>query len=203
MSLRDDMNREGAPQDVDPNEAFGGKSKGPYLPPGEYLLGIKREYSDYIDTKKGGKMLKLDLKVLSKEQEGRRLFPTFNVVNANPDVAERAQKKVQAIWEACGGNPNAYPELDQFFGEKFIGKTGLEWDDYKDGDYNPVLWGVRSLDGDPPAGRRPDDQMPDIWEEAVEYAREQQDDEGPAPSNDSGGSRAGHSDSFDDDDIPF
>jgi hypothetical protein len=206
MSLASDLHSEhGEPNDVDPEEAFSGGGKGPYLPPGQWRVGIKPDYSDYKDTR-SGKMVKLDLKVLTDQQADRRLFPIFNVINKNQDVAQRARDQLHAVWIACGGDPHTYPELTDFYGETFVAVTGLQWDDYKGGDYQAVLWGAKPESEDPIIGRYPDESMPDIWEEAVEYARQQDDDGGDGGGNSGRGPSGGggySEDSFDDDEIPF
>lgn len=202
MSLSDDLKREhGEPEDVDPEEAFGGPSKGPYLPPGEYRVRILSDYTSYQETRSGGKMVKLDMEVQDEPQSGRRIFPNFNVINDNSEVAQEQKDRLQAVWEAAGGEPGTYPDtISDFHGREVIVQTGLEWDDYKDGDYQPCLWGVRPTSEGPPAGRRPDDEMPDVWEEALEYAS---DDDA---SSGAGGGESGRptkTKSYDESDLDF
>ena len=71
------------------------------LPPGKYPAQIVN--SETRVTKDGtGQYLWLDLDVLDGPHKGRKLFDRLNLVNANPQTVEIAQRSLSAICHATG-----------------------------------------------------------------------------------------------------
>ena len=71
------------------------------LPPGKYLAQIVN--SEMRLTKDGmGQYLWLEIDVLEGPYQGRKLFDRLNLVNANPQTVEIAQRTLSAICHATG-----------------------------------------------------------------------------------------------------
>jgi hypothetical protein len=71
------------------------------LPPGKYPAQIVN--SEMRVTKDGmGQYLWLELDVLDGPYQGRKLFDRLNLVNANPQTVEIAQRTLSAICHATG-----------------------------------------------------------------------------------------------------
>jgi len=71
------------------------------LPPGKYAAQIVK--SDIRTTKDGmGQFLQLEIDVLDGPYKGRKLFDRLNLVNANPQTVEIAQRTLSAICHATG-----------------------------------------------------------------------------------------------------
>ena len=71
------------------------------LPPGKYPAQIVN--SEIRVTKDGiGQYLWLELDVLDGPHKGRKLFDRLNLVNANPQTVEIAQRTLSAICHATG-----------------------------------------------------------------------------------------------------
>lgn len=71
------------------------------VPPGKYLAQIVN--SETRVTKDGtGQYLWLELDVLDGPHKGRKLFDRLNLVNANPQTVEIAQRTLSAICHATG-----------------------------------------------------------------------------------------------------
>lgn len=80
---------------VDPTTAF------EVLPPGSYRVQIVS--SEMRVTKDGlGQYLFLELDVLEGPHAGRKLYDRLNLVNANPDAVEIAQRTLSALCRAAG-----------------------------------------------------------------------------------------------------
>jgi hypothetical protein len=80
---------------VAPKEAFA------ILPPGKYRAEITD--SDMKPTRNGnGQYLWLELTILDGEEKGRKVFDRLNLVNANTQTAEIAQRQLSAICHAIG-----------------------------------------------------------------------------------------------------
>ena len=71
------------------------------LPPGRYTAQIVD--SDMRITKDGmGQQLYVEIDVLEGPHQGRKLFDRLNLVNANPQTVEIAQRTLSAICHATG-----------------------------------------------------------------------------------------------------
>ena len=71
------------------------------LPPGDYPVQIIE--SEMAETHTGGQMLKLTLEVTEGHPNARRrLWDNLNLVNANPQAVEIAQRTLSAICHATG-----------------------------------------------------------------------------------------------------
>ena len=80
---------------VDPTTPF------EVLPPGPYRVQIVS--SEMRVTKDGlGQYLFLELDVLEGPHAGRKLYDRLNLVNANPDAVEIAQRTLSALCRAAG-----------------------------------------------------------------------------------------------------
>lgn len=80
---------------VEPTAAF------EVLPPGKYLAQVVA--SEMRPTKDGlGQYLFLELDILEGQYAGRKLFDRLNLVNANPDTVQMAQRSLSALCRAAG-----------------------------------------------------------------------------------------------------
>jgi hypothetical protein len=80
---------------VEPTKAY------ELLPPGRYPAQIVA--SEMRPTRDGlGQYLWLELDLLEDEHRGRKLFDRLNLVNANPQTVEIAQRTLSAICHATG-----------------------------------------------------------------------------------------------------
>ena len=71
------------------------------LSPGKYLAQIVA--SEMRVTKDGaGQYLNLELDILDGQYAGRKLFDRLNLVNANPDTVQIAQRTLSSICRAVG-----------------------------------------------------------------------------------------------------
>ncbi len=71
------------------------------LPPGKYLGHIVT--SEMRVTKDGaGQYLYLELDILEGQYAGRKLFDRLNLINANPDAVQIAQRTLSSICRAVG-----------------------------------------------------------------------------------------------------
>jgi hypothetical protein len=80
---------------VEPNKPY------ELFPPGRYVVQIVA--SELRATKDGqGQFLWLELDVLEGQYQGRKMFDRLNLVNANPQTVEIAQRTLSAICHAVG-----------------------------------------------------------------------------------------------------
>ncbi len=71
------------------------------LPPGKYIGHIVT--SEMRVTKDGaGQYLYLELDILEGQYAGRKLFDRLNLINANPDAVQIAQRTLSSICRAVG-----------------------------------------------------------------------------------------------------
>ena len=71
------------------------------LPPGKYLAQIVA--SEMRVTKDGlGQYLFLEVDILDGQYAGRKLFDRLNLINANPDAVQIAQRTLSSICRAVG-----------------------------------------------------------------------------------------------------
>ena len=71
------------------------------LPPGKYRVQLVA--SEMRPTKDGmGQYLLLELDILEGQYTGRKLFDRLNLVNANPDAVQMAQRSLSALCRAAG-----------------------------------------------------------------------------------------------------
>ena len=71
------------------------------LPPAKYLAQVVA--SEMRPTKDGlGQYLLLELDILEGPYAGRKLFDRLNLVNANPDAVQMAQRSLSALCRAAG-----------------------------------------------------------------------------------------------------
>jgi len=202
MSLADKAaERYGDPEnydDVDVSDAYDDYLDLP-LKPGEYLVKVMPDYTEHRDTGKGGEQLNVDLKVLAPKYEERRIFYAYDIdCPKNQDWEDKEVKKALYLCQCAGANE---PTPEALAGNEVIVRTGLEWNDYKDGEYQPTIREVKPTSEGPPMGPFDDDNQPDIWDEAVEHAKG-----GEGSANGSGegsGKGSGKTKSFDSDDVPF
>jgi len=208
MGLADKLrDKHGDPDDYEPDkDSFGGNLDLP-LKPGAYHVEIQPDNTAEVDTSSGGEMLKLDLKVKGPKYANRRIFENYVFdCPSNRDHEEKEQDRIMLVADACG--IEGYPEVHDWSGCEFIAETGLELNEYKgEIEYQATVWDVRSLSDGPAEGPRPDDKQPDIWDEAVAFAKGEHDPrDGAAPDRpgvDKGHSASGDADAFEKDEIPF
>lgn len=163
------------------------------VPPGEYGMIIE-DCSDE-KSKKGGEFRKMVFKILAPQQEGRKVYMNFPYECGNESVEQKAMQQIMAIWVASGGDASSPPNAGDMMGRKFIGITSVEFNDYKEGSYNPIIAGVELDRKKVPSGEYPEEKQPAVWADCVEFYK-------------NGGGRkkakAPKPRSFDDDDsIPF
>jgi hypothetical protein len=87
---------------IEPSNGYEIYPPGKYLyPPGKYLAQIT--HSEMRVTKDGnGQYLYLELDILEGQYAGRKLFDRLNLVNANPDTVQIAQRTLSSICRAVG-----------------------------------------------------------------------------------------------------
>jgi len=193
------------PSEVDPDAAFQGPDLDLPLKPGEYLVEIQRDHSEEKKTRLGGEMLKLDMEIVAPEYSGRRIFPQFITdCPSNRDFEQKELDRVLAIYHAIGGDGLPQEGVSDFIDGTLIVETGLERSEYQgDVEYQPTIWGVAPQSDGPPSGSWPDDEQPDVWQEAVDHAKG---DDGSDSGGDTGGdgdTSGGKTEPFDDDDLDF
>lgn len=203
MSLADKAKQKyGNPDEYADKDFSGAYDTGLDLPlkPGEYLVEVLEDFTQEKETGSGGEMLKVDLEVKGPTSEKRRIFQSYIYdCPKNRDFGAEELERALHLYKCAGVEGDPTPE--SLVGSKVIVRTGLEWDDYKDGEYQPVVWDVKPASDGPASG--PHDDQPDIWHEAVEYAKD-------GGGSDGGGSEGGgkgggqkKTKSFDSDSIPF
>ena len=204
MGLQDQLKEDfgDEPDKVDPEDAFTGPNLDTPLKPGEYLFEIVADNTEMQDTSGGGEQLNFDLKVVEPTFSGRRIFPSFQVdCPKNRSFEKEERERVLSIWQATGGE--GVPSVEDFHGRRFVGTTGLEWNDYKDGEWQATLWGVQSVEeGSPPEGPWPDDEQSERWEKAVELAK-QRDGDGDGDAGAMNAQGGPKTESFDEDELGF
>lgn len=162
------------------------------IPPGEYRFRIA-ECEDKKTTK-GGEMRAMKLEIAEGSQENRAVYQNFVYDCGNDNVEKIAIEQIMAIWIASGGDPKTKPGAGAMIGREFIGLTSVEFNDYKEGRYVPLLAGVEYDRKKKPLGEFEDDKKPSIWFDCVEFYQ-----------NGGGKKKAKKpvSKSFDEDDVPF
>lgn len=70
------------------------------MPVGWYEAEITK--SEMKTTKSGGQMLSCQFKILAPEEHAKRIvFGNYNLVNANPQAVEIAQRELASLCDAC------------------------------------------------------------------------------------------------------
>jgi hypothetical protein len=144
--------------------------------PGAYLVEIQKDNTEERETKSGGEMLNLEVKILGPEQKNRHIFDRFIYdCPKNRDFEKQQLDQILHIASCC----DVEPTPEKLWGQKFIAETGLEYNDGKDQDgnqqweesYDAVIWGARPASDGPASGAYDDDEQPAIWQDAVELAK--------------------------------
>lgn len=78
--------------------------QGTPIPDGTYAVMVNK--AEVADTKTGGQMIKVQLKVLDGQpQAGRVIFDQFNIKNANPQAVQIGLGQLKGMMK-CFGHPN-------------------------------------------------------------------------------------------------
>lgn len=196
--------KHGDPNDYEASEdAFSGGNLDLPVKPGTYHVEILPDHTAEQDTSKGGEMLTVQCKIKGPKYAGRHMF--FRFIYDCPSNEEFEDDQIDRLmWLAkCCGITGA-PSVSDWAGCQFIAQTGLEVNEYKgEVEYQPTLWGAAPLWDGPADGPYPDGDQPDIWHDAVAFAKGQYD---PRDGKSGGGSTSGGGapqSSYDEDDVPF
>lgn len=109
------------------------KSQKPQLlPDGKYNCAVTK--AEMTDTKnRTGMMVKIELRVMEGEFEGRKVFHNFNVQNNNPKAQEIGQAQLKSLMEAAGWKEFVLKSTQDLEGIKVGVKTKTRHDeDYGD-----------------------------------------------------------------------
>jgi hypothetical protein len=102
------------------------------LPAGNYVVEVIG--SDVVDTKTGlGRQMKLTLKVVEGELEGRRIWPNIMVRHQNETAQRIGQQVIASLISAAGIGP--IDDTEELHGIPIIARVAIETD--KNGQYEP------------------------------------------------------------------
>jgi hypothetical protein len=102
------------------------------LPAGNYVVEVIE--SDVVDTKTGlGRQMKLTLKVVDGELEGRRVWANIMVRHQNEMAQRIGQQVIASLISAAGIGP--IDDTEELHGIPVIAKVAIETD--KTGQYEP------------------------------------------------------------------
>lgn len=89
------------------------------------------EKAELADTKSGGKMIKIQTKIMDGPAKGRNLFTQFNIENANPQAVQISLGQLKSMMTSFGHkNPNKLESCNELVGLRGSVKTKLKTDDY-------------------------------------------------------------------------
>jgi len=205
MSLADQAQQKyGDPEDYADKDFSDAYDTGLDLPikPGEYLVEVLGDFTDEKETKSGGEMLKVDMQIQAPTAEDRRIFENYVYdCPGNEPFGQEEMQRALHLYQCAGVQGDPTPEA--LVGQKVIVRTGLEWNDYKEGEFQPTVWDVKPASDGPAAGPHDDEDQPDVWQEAMEFAKNGTRPDGKVSGGSGGGGGQKKTKSFSEDSIPF
>ena len=103
-------------------------SNGGPVPAGTYLVQV--EESELGETKKGGQMIKVMFNIVGEQQNGRKLFEQYNIVNDNPKAVEIGLGQIKSLVLASGASISMFKTPEQLIGLECLVKIKVYEDDY-------------------------------------------------------------------------
>lgn len=108
------------------------QSQGDTVPAGKYPVSVSK--AELADTRSGGKMIKVQFKILEGPQENRVVFNQFNIQNASPEAQKIGLGQLKQMMIKFGHqNPNQLASVTELIGLK--GQISVKIDD--DDAYGP------------------------------------------------------------------
>lgn len=102
-------------------------SEGQTVPTGEYAAVVEK--AELSDTRSGGKMIKVQMKIIDGEQKGRMIFDQHNIENANPQAVQIGLSKLKGMMKAWGHkNPNRLESTEELLGLRGLVNVKVEED---------------------------------------------------------------------------
>lgn len=123
------------------------------VPKGTYLVQVEK--SELEDTKKGGQMIKVQFNIVGEQQNGRKLFEQYNIVNDNPEAVKIGLGKIKSLIQASGANVARFTSPDQLIGLECLVNVKTYEDDY--GEKNAITT-YKKLGGNAPTQNAPNAQ---------------------------------------------
>lgn len=99
------------------------------VPKGSYLVQVEK--AELVDTKTGGKMIKVQFNIVDENQNGRKLFEQYNIANANPQAVQIGLGRIKSLVLAAGANIAKFTSPDQLIGLECLVNVKV----YEDGEY--------------------------------------------------------------------
>lgn len=121
-------------------------SSGGPVPKGTYLVQVEK--AELVDTKSGGKMIKVQFNIVDENQNGRKLFEQYNIANENPQAVQIGLGKIKALVLAAGANIAKFTSPDQLIGLECLVNVKTYEDDY--GEKNSITT-YKKVSGNLPA----------------------------------------------------
>lgn len=105
------------------------EERGAPIPDGAYACVVEK--AEVTNTKSGGEMVKLQLKVADQGAFfGRAIFDNFNIKNANPQAVQIGLGQLKTFMRAAGHpNPNRLESTTELVGLRVTVRTKTETDD--------------------------------------------------------------------------
>lgn len=95
------------------------------VPNGTYPVVVEK--AQIADTKTGGQMIKIQLKITGDVQGGRNIFDQFNIQNANPQATQIGLGQLKGMMKAFGHpNPNRLESVTELQGLRGLVVTKIE-----------------------------------------------------------------------------
>ena len=132
------------------------ESRGGVVPAGSYLAQV--EESEFVDTKSGGKMIKVMFNIVGEQQNGRKLFEQYNVVNKNPEAAKIGLGQIKSLVLASGASISMFKTPEQLIGLECVVKVKVyESEGY--GEQNSIT-SYKKLGGESPVNKTAGQELP-------------------------------------------
>ncbi len=104
-----------------------GVSENQTVPTGQYTASVEK--AELTDTRSGGKMIKVQLKVLEGDHKNRMIFDQFNTENANPQAVQIGLSQLKGMMKAWGHpNPNRLESCEELLGLRGLVNVKVEED---------------------------------------------------------------------------
>lgn len=105
------------------------------VPAGKYLVQVEKV--EFVDTKTGGKMLKVMFNIIDDNQNGRKLFETFNLVHSNDKVVQISLGQIKSIVLSSGASLQKFTSPEQLLGLECLATVKVKTSD-EYGDQNKI-----------------------------------------------------------------
>lgn len=109
-------------------------STGGSVPKGTYLVQVEK--SELAETKNGGQMIKIQFDIVGEQQNGRKLFEQYNIVNANPEAVKIGLGQIKTLVLASGASLSKFTSPEQLVGLECLVNVKQYEDEY--GEQNSI-----------------------------------------------------------------